>query len=35
MKVQVNDCFEPLTEFSVVPGFVRVLYLNELSLIHI
>lgn len=29
MKVQVNDCFEPLTEFSVVPGFVRVLYLNE------
>lgn len=22
MKVQVNDCFEPLTEFSVVPGIV-------------
>lgn len=29
MKVQVNDCFEPATKFSVAPGIVRVLYLNE------
>ena len=29
MEVKVNDYFEPVTQFSVVPGIVRVLYLNE------